>query len=329
MANSKVALLRYVKFARRWQTRLTIALGGGQGYLLVRRKVDNGNSGLRVQSQAKCGNGERAMKTCVLFAVVHYSNALTPKSARNFAAILTAAVPSLDSLSDNRRFWLLIVILIILAAMIPLAFALAIRSTGKEMRAREQAAADMGFSFQWKDATILEELSQGLYLLNQGHTRKESNVMRGTSAVGKTAIFDYSYVKGTQRRNPDRYFQTVAAFHFPAASLPQFHLRAEHWWNKVGEVFGPKAIAFDSHPQFSKRYFLQGPDENAIRKFFHPSLLEDFQSLPELPMWIVEAADQWLLLYQSQKVAKVSELRSFLDSATRMAGDFAARAGIR
>lgn len=266
------------------------------------------------------------MKYSVMFALVQCLSAPTASSARNFPASIFFAVPSLDSLSDNQRFWLLIVILIVLMAMIPLAFVVAIRSFAKQMDVMARKAAEMGLPYKDEDAALLPGLSPRLYLLNIGHHRLALHVIRETSTAGNPVLFQYDY-QIEIKNLPPVYAQTVAAFQFPEATLPAFHLGANHFWNQASLVPGFKTIAIKGHSEFSKRWLLRGLDENAALAFFTPSLLDYFAALPEKPEWTVEAADRCLLVYHWRKVMKVEEWRSFLDSAARMAADFSRLTG--
>jgi hypothetical protein len=94
-------------------------------------------------------------------------------------------------------------------------------------------------------------------------------------------------------------------------------------------VFGYKLIQFETHPEFGERYLLRGANEDAVRQFFRPPLLDYFQSLQEKPVWNVEAAGPWLLVYLPSKRCKPDQLREFTDAAATIAGNVISGAGIR
>jgi hypothetical protein len=192
----------------------------------------------------------------------------------------------------------------------------------KRAAALQEAAAEIGFSFERKGAVFRAELSPSLYLLRLGRGKTLSNVIRGPGAT----LFDYRYQVGGGD-STQSISQTVAAFRFPPV-LPEFHLGPENILHKLAGAFGYQLIRFETHPEFSRRYLLRGPDEAAVRAFFRPPLLDYFQSLPEKPVWNVEAAGPWLLLYHAKKKVKPAELRSFLDATRALADEIGVCTGL-
>ncbi len=216
---------------------------------------------------------------------------------------------------------------IIVAAFVVLV-AYGVYSGRKQVAALKDAAARMGFSFEQNGAALRRELNPRLHLLYRGGSGKLTNVMRGTSLAGDVALFEYRYSEGGGERQA-HFFQTVAAFSFADMDLPEFHMGATHWWHKLGSALGFQTIQFESHPEFGKRYRLAGEDEDAVRRFFGPPLLDYLQSLPEKPVWSIEAAAPWLIVYLPMHLAKPDQLASFRDSAASIASKVvaAARAG--
>jgi hypothetical protein len=220
--------------------------------------------------------------------------------------------------------------LVIVGIVVALAMlaALALYTSKKRAEALQKAATEMGMSFEKKGAAFLTELNKNLHLLTLGSFRKAKNVMRGSAPAGDIALFEYHYTEGGGQQQKTHY-QTVAAFRFPDVPLPDFNLGAEHWWHKVGKALGIKAIEFSTHPEFGKRYRLQGKNEDAVRQFFRSSLLDYLQSLAEKPVWSVEAAAPWVLVYFPGRLSKPDQLRAFRDSATAVASNVVAGAGAR
>ena len=182
----------------------------------------------------------------------------------------------------------------------------------KRGAAFQKAAAALGFSYERNGAAFRKELNPGLHLLNLGRSISLENVMR---SADRLILFDYQYLEGEARAGRN-VTQTVAAFVFPAATLPDFHLGPENLLRKVAGVFGYRSIHFESHPDFAKRFALRGRDEVAVRAFFVPPLLDYFHSLPAKPAWNVEGVGTWLLVYQAGKKIKPDELRAFVSAAS-------------
>jgi hypothetical protein len=129
------------------------------------------------------------------------------------------------------------------------------------------------------------------------------NLLRGTTAVGPTLVFDHAYKQVSEDAENDRVIHTVVAFHLSGADLPQFSLEPYGLIMKVASVFGRQHIAFASHPHFSNDYELRGPDELAVRALFGPVLLDRWEALPGGDGWAADGAGDWLLLYRHADLA--------------------------
>ena len=81
------------------------------------------------------------------------------------------------------------------------------------------------------------------------------------------ALFDYEYVVEGSESNSS-YKQSVIWFHSENLCLPNFALRPENLFHKIGGVLGYQDIDFESHPKFSKTFLLRGNDEPKIRDIF-------------------------------------------------------------
>jgi hypothetical protein len=81
----------------------------------------------------------------------------------------------------------------------------------------------------------------------------------------KLAVFDFGYGRGSKRHQ-----ETVAALESPRLRLPAFALRPERAIERLIPMVGREDIDFDASPAFSRRYFLRGEDEGAVRTLFTP-----------------------------------------------------------
>lgn len=105
-------------------------------------------------------------------------------------------------------------------------------------------------------------------LFNHGHTKSIANVMYGQIDGVKGALFDYQYVTG-QGKNRSTHNQSVVYFEPQNISLPFFSLRPENALHKIASAFGYQDIDFGNRSEFSRRYLLRGPDEQAVRNTFN------------------------------------------------------------
>lgn len=170
-------------------------------------------------------------------------------------------------------------------------------------------AAELGLDFYPAGDPVVMEAIGHLRLFNQGHGRKTKNMISGQSDDIGIAIFGYRYVTGGGN-NQQTHHQTVISFQSPNLSLPEFELRPEHFFHKLGQALGYTDIDFETHPVFSKRFLLRGPDEAAIREFFKPELLEFFESRQGISL---EASGDRLIYYRARKRIKPEEVRAYME----------------
>ena len=68
-------------------------------------------------------------------------------------------------------------------------------------------------------------------------------------------------------------------------------------------------IDFDSHPKFSKMFEVAGEDEQAIRDFLKPSVLEYFENHPGISL---EASGDTLFFYVPRRRVEPDEIKDLL-----------------
>lgn len=171
-----------------------------------------------------------------------------------------------------------------------------------------ELAAELGFDFEAESPSSLLDDLQGLYLFQQGRQPRVRNHLHGTTAELDVSIFDYSYTVGSGK-SKQTVTQTVVCFRTESLQLPAFTLRPENFWHRIGQFFGIKDIAIDTHPQFSQAFLLQGVDEDAIRAVFTEPVLEFFEEQRGI---CVEAQDGVLLYYRPRLRTDVVAVRDFL-----------------
>ncbi len=192
-------------------------------------------------------------------------------------------------------------------------------------QALSQAALEIGFTFEREaDLQALGEAHR-VHLLGLGHSQQLRNLMCGHAAGGQALLFDFEYTQGAGKYR-GTYIQTVAAFRLKRGLLPGFQMGPENVLHKLGALFGYQDIDFDSHPQFSSRFLVRGPDENAIRAVFDPGVLGFFEGLEMGQRWWVEGQGEWLIAYRWAEKAKPARLRQFLEEASAIAVPLAGRA---
>lgn len=185
----------------------------------------------------------------------------------------------------------------------------------KRSAALEAVAGALNFSFSLKGDASLPAKHQHFHLFAKGHSKKTRNVMRGKSGALEVTIMDYKYTVGSGRSS-NTYAQTVIAVKSDL-DLPAFNLGPEYLFHKIGSVFGYQDIDFNTHPDFSRQYLLRGPDEEAVRKFFDPELLEFFEKREGIS---VEAMGNEFIYYAKNKKTAPKDIQASLQDAINLYG---------
>ena len=188
-------------------------------------------------------------------------------------------------------------------------------------------AEQMGMEFSAKgDSALLESLS-AFDLFSQSGV-KITNVLHGDSEqLGYGEDFEVRILEHIYSSDDSTISQTVICFRSPQLSLPDFSMRPEHFFHKIGSVLGYQDIDFESHPtavEFSKKYLLRGKDEQTIRALFTDKVLTFFAAHPDvgnghLPFWhwsqhmvCVEGSGDQLILYRAGIGIKPEDIPAFM-----------------
>jgi hypothetical protein len=160
-----------------------------------------------------------------------------------------------------------------------------------------------------------------LPLFTRGHSQRAQCVMTGEIAGMPVVLTDFQYVTGSGK-NRRAHTQTVAVFTEAGRGLPDFELRPEHVFHKIGQVFGYQDIDFEGQEEFSKRYLLRGSDEAGVRAAFGTQALA---FLTGQPGWSVQTREGRLAVFREGKRAKPPTMPAFLAEALRVAGAISPR----
>ncbi len=186
-----------------------------------------------------------------------------------------------------------------------------------------QIAQQMGLQFQgdtWLGPMLPSQPS--ICLIQRAHG-KFSNAMRGSIAGFTVSLFDYTFPVG---KSSETY--TLVTFS-QDLDLPPFELRAENFFDRIGDAFVHNDIDFDSHPEFSRRYLLRSPNETGTRQIFTPSLLTYFEQIPSEKKWHVEAFGTTLILYRTNGPLRPADIQPFLDETSSIARTILSSAGVK
>jgi hypothetical protein len=201
------------------------------------------------------------------------------------------------------------VLIVAIGGLIIGAIAWSVRAERKRTAEMQQVAASMGLPFyETGNPALVSELS-AFQLFSRGHAKRTKNMIHGETDEVELGIFDYQYTTGSGK-NSHTWRQTVVYFHASDLNLPQFALRPEGLFDKLGGVFGFQDIDFVSHPTFSGKYVLRGADEERIRAAFHDGVLAHFASQSGVS---VEADGQRLIYYRAGRLTTPQQVRQLME----------------
>ncbi len=165
------------------------------------------------------------------------------------------------------------------------------------------------------DPGLFNQLS-GSKLFSSGRAKKLRNLIQGDTDEVKIAIFDYQYTTGSGKHQHTHH-QSVACLQSPKLSMPDFSMRPEGMFDKIGGMMGFQDIDFDSHPDFSRMFVLKSSNEGGIRQFFTPPVLEFFEKHKGIS---VEGDNGTMFFYRSGRRVKPDQIRELLEQAYEVYG---------
>jgi hypothetical protein len=192
------------------------------------------------------------------------------------------------------------------------------RETKKRREGLEQFGMENGFLFSEKPndelAAHLAEIHFNVAQLE--YAPHYSNVLQGRAGGGDAVIADRTVGSGKNRS-----ITTLIAFNMKTV-LPAFMVCGENLLWRLANKVGYSDIDIDGAPVFSKRFFLHGKDEAAVRALFKPEVTQAFEQLDTKVHFYVSASGPWLVVYRQGRLIPAQELRDFLQPAESLANAF-------
>jgi hypothetical protein len=226
-----------------------------------------------------------------------------------------------------------ILFLVILVLAVGIGVGAYYHSQRKRTRALQEVAGLVGVAFTTEGKETFIENLKKFPLFRIDWATKTVNVLQGNEGDTEISIFDYRYLgrvsgkfaavqsigtslmgsfgSGRLKEVSDVvYEQTVLLLKDERLALPAFALRPEGLEDKLDEkVFGHQDVDFESHPLFSKKYRLQGADEDGVRDLFDENLLSYFEDKEGL--W-VEGNGKEIIVYKHGKLVPQDQLEPFM-----------------
>lgn len=217
--------------------------------------------------------------------------------------------------------YILIIVIVLIGISISL---LLLRRTVKpDQRSIRTIGEHNGFTFADKDNTILDKIK--FFKMYDISTRNASarNVFRSKTAQPELCIFDYEATTGPEDL-PVTDTHTTFYFRDDRMALPGFRLVPENSEIVLrnDSVLKYRPISFASHPVFSSKFRLVGPDGHEISDFFSPDLPGFFEKQGAI---CVEGFKSELLIYQPKKRVASAGFQGALNGARTIFDTFLKR----
>jgi hypothetical protein len=219
--------------------------------------------------------------------------------------------------------FLLIIGVILLALAGPAAWA--VRQRRKKVAAIAEA---MEFAFMPSLTSSSVRAIAPFRLFAQGRLPKACNAMQGRVGDCDVLSFDYQYTTGGGKSSQTHTVSAVIVFD-GAAGVPDFQLAPKTFLDKLVGFFSHADVTIEDADEFGSRFKLSGPDEAALRRMFHPDLVQYLgRCFGRDARWFLEVADGQLLVYRTPPVppdkrpglvTDALDIRDVLREATRTA----------
>ena len=165
-----------------------------------------------------------------------------------------------------------------------------------------------------KDEYGLLSLLKEFKIFRRGHksSKRITNILRKVDVErdSKVCIFDYTFVTGGGN-STQRHRQTVFFVNAKDLNLPTFLMKPENFFHRIGQYLGMvDDIDFETHPDFSDQYLLQGQVESFVRDTFHEELLHFFTIEKD---WCLEGMNYYLIFYKTGHRIPAEQIRNFYE----------------
>jgi carbonic anhydrase len=170
----------------------------------------------------------------------------------------------------------------------------------KRQNSIEKISTEMHWKYDAFSDQEMKELPTFGYFKNR-RLKKVSNVLSN----GDCTIFDIQFSEGEMIAK--QVIKATMLHIHTKKDIPFFTLDKEGIFEYILDFAGYKDIDIDSHPDFSKRFYLSGKNEEKIRRFFTDELVLFFESNKQ---YHIEASENGLLIIGNERFASVKEMKA-------------------
>ncbi|MGB1249585.1 MAG: hypothetical protein ACPG8W_03065 [Candidatus Promineifilaceae bacterium] len=184
-------------------------------------------------------------------------------------------------------------------------------------RKRRHALVELADNWMYQYSAKDDELRDSLdafYLLSRGRRKRTNNVMRGKESGVEVTFFDYRHTTGGGRSSKEHY-ESVVMLRSSRLELPFFSVRPKGVFEFMRKRFGKTAVELADGSQFDEKYLVfpaKEADPEPIKRVLKMSVRDQLTRDGKL---ILEGDRDRLLIFRTDKLVKVDEMRTFLDEA--------------
>lgn len=176
----------------------------------------------------------------------------------------------------------------------------------KRQKSLHTISEELGWTYKTHPQEVTEIPSFGYFKTRQ--INQVSNILSND----KCTLFDVQFSEGELFAQ-----QIVKAtmLYISLDNIPEFTLDREGIFEYIYHFAGFNDIEITAHPDFSKRFYLSGKDENAIKAFFTDELILFFESNN---YYHIEGSEKGLLIIGKERLAGVREIKGLADFGIRL-----------
>lgn len=196
-----------------------------------------------------------------------------------------------------------------LRKIIPVPKVFSVSKTRRQL-SLEELAQDYNLEYHPEKNKDVHVLNEFLYFQNK-HINYSYNEFKDDSEL--LHLFDLIYSEG-ELIAEETVRSTMITIDV-ATPVPSFTIDKEGFLEKFYAIAGWSDINFENHKDFSKRFFLLGENEVAIKSFFNNDLIHFLESNP---YYHIESKGDQIILFNKERLATIKEIKALLDYSKRL-----------
>ncbi len=176
----------------------------------------------------------------------------------------------------------------------------------------KKIAYHLDMQYEPKDEWGLYNLLRDFRLFRRGHHRRITNILSKKNAMLDLSlhVFDYRFVISTGNSHR-RVNQTVFFVESRNLGLPDFLMKPETFFHRIGEYLGMQDIDFEAYPDFSRQYLLKGANEDHIRSSLGKKKFLRFFSIEK--NWSLEGCNYYMVFYSRNMILPPNHIGRFVE----------------